>query len=144
MWPHATIEGGRYKIFLKYRNSDQITWRWRNELLQETSNPELIREINDESARARARYEAERGRAPEVDPSDDDQPPTPDADDDQEVQVPADSITVTPRRPTRERKRTARYEPTFLVTTPNGSYYYDHLVLAASAVPFFHDVDSSL
>jgi hypothetical protein len=134
---HATIEGGRYKIFLKYRNSDQVTWRWRNELLQETSNPELLREIRDESARARARYEAERGRAPDVDPVDEDAPPMPDADDDPEVQVPADSI-VESGRPTRERRRTVRYEPTFLVTS-DGTCYHDYLSLAASAVPFFHD-----
>jgi hypothetical protein len=66
--------------------------------------------------------------------------PMPDADDDPEVQVSADTVAES-GRPTRERKQTARYEPTFLITS-DGTCYNDYLSLAASAVPFFHDAYS--
>ena len=53
--------GGKYKIFLKWKGYDEITFRWRHELLRETTNPELLDEIARATDTARREYQAEHG-----------------------------------------------------------------------------------
>jgi hypothetical protein len=53
--------GGKYKIFLKWKGYDEITFRWRHELLRETTNPELLDEIARATDTARREYHAEHG-----------------------------------------------------------------------------------
>ena len=53
--------GNRYKIWLKWRGHVAITPRWRHELVLETSNTSLLKEIEDAVQAARERHRAEHG-----------------------------------------------------------------------------------
>jgi hypothetical protein len=82
---HAEKVGNVFKIYIKWRNSDEITFRYRHELVNETTNPELLQEIEDAVQEERARLRAQRGQA--VDDAEmEDTPPqdAPDADNEQQ------------------------------------------------------------
>ena len=59
---HAERIGRHYKIWLKWEGSADLTWRWRHELVIETTNEELLKEID-----AAVEFERERVKATRVD-----------------------------------------------------------------------------
>ena len=56
---HAERVGRWYKLWIKWRGSNEISPRWRHELVKETTNAELLQEIKDavDAARSAARHE---------------------------------------------------------------------------------------
>jgi hypothetical protein len=58
---HAERVGTRYMIYIKWKGYEGITTRWRHELVAETSNAEILAEIEQAVAAARSRYRATRG-----------------------------------------------------------------------------------
>ena len=55
---HAERVGNVYKVWIKWKGYDEITWRWRHELIKETSNDEILKQIDDAVAQERLRYGA--------------------------------------------------------------------------------------
>ena len=88
------VPGVGYRVYLKWKGYDEITPRWRQELLAECSNPELLAEVDRAVQDARERRRAEKGSA-----ADDDIPLA------EEVVPPPPSLTadveLPPRRVTR-------------------------------------------
>ena len=72
---HAERVGNLYKIWLKWRNYDELTFRWRHELVRESANQELLREIDDAVAKERARLHAQHSSYAEDDAEDWSTPP---------------------------------------------------------------------
>ena len=52
--------GNNYKIYIKWVGSDEISWRWRSQLVKETKNAQLLKEIEEAVNAARSRHNAER------------------------------------------------------------------------------------
>ena len=67
--------GRYYRIWLKWKGYDEVTYRWRHDLVKETSNQELLDEIQAAVTLAKARYDAEHGLQPEEEDSDDEESP---------------------------------------------------------------------
>jgi hypothetical protein len=84
---HAEKVGSAYKIWLKWTGFADLGWRWRHELVRETSNPELLEEVDKAVVDARERWRVERGRL------------TPDDDDDDDVIEPTRSAPSVPMIP---------------------------------------------
>ena len=57
--------GNRYRIWVKWKGYDEITSRWRHELIAECSNRELLDEMEVAVQRARDRHRAEHGHLDE-------------------------------------------------------------------------------
>ena len=57
--------GNRYRVFIKWVGYDEVTYRWRDELVKETANDELLREIEKAVELARARHRSEHGHLEE-------------------------------------------------------------------------------
>jgi len=55
---YAEKVGRYYKIWLKWAGYDELSWRWRHELVAETTNHELLKEIEDAVAAERERVKA--------------------------------------------------------------------------------------
>lgn len=45
--------GNRYKVWIKWKDYDDITWMWKHELVKQSSNTELLNEIDKAVAVAR-------------------------------------------------------------------------------------------
>jgi hypothetical protein len=69
---HAERVGNVYKIWLKWRGYDELLYRWRHELVKETTNLELLGEIDAAVADARERYRAQHSSYAEQDDEQDD------------------------------------------------------------------------
>jgi hypothetical protein len=69
--------GNKYKMWIKWVGYDDITPRWRHELVKECSNAELLRDIDAAVQAARERYNAEHGYV--EDDADDEGPTASDA-----------------------------------------------------------------
>ncbi|MDC0525347.1 DDE-type integrase/transposase/recombinase [bacterium] len=63
---HAQGVGNVYRIWIKWRHYDELTWRWRHELVQETSNAEVLEQIEQAVTAERARLQALRHEGAEV------------------------------------------------------------------------------
>ena len=50
----AVKVGGRWQLWIKWKDIEDATPEWRSDILEQTTNPELIQEIEDAVARARA------------------------------------------------------------------------------------------
>ena len=83
---YAEKVGRYYKIWLKWVGHDELSWRWRHELANETKNEELLKEMEDAVALERDRMRATRKDgyseqedelAPEAPPAQDEQPDEP-------------------------------------------------------------------
>ena len=61
------VPGVGYRVYLKWKGYDEITPRWRTELLAESSNPELLAEVARAVQDAQERRRAEKGSAAEDD-----------------------------------------------------------------------------
>ena len=59
--------GNRYRIWLKWVGYDEITYRWRHELVKETSEPTVLADIESAVDAARERHRAEHGYLEEED-----------------------------------------------------------------------------
>ena len=68
--------GNKYKVWLKWKGHASITWRWRHELVKETTNAELLSEIENAVQAARDRHRAEHGHLEDDDEPDPVVPPT--------------------------------------------------------------------
>ena len=68
--------GRYYRIWLKWKGYDEVSYRWRHDLVKETTNQELLDEIQTAVTLAKARYDAEHGLQPEDEDSDEDESPT--------------------------------------------------------------------
>ena len=75
--------GNLYKLWIKWKGHDDISPRWRHELVKETSNPEILVNIDQVVKEARERHRIEHG-ATESDDIDD-----------LEVSVPPNEVTPT-------------------------------------------------
>ena len=53
--------GNLYKLWIKWKGHDDITPRWRHELVKETSNPEILINIDRVVQEARERHRIEHG-----------------------------------------------------------------------------------
>ena len=53
--------GGWYRLWIKWKDHTEITPRWKSELVRETSNPELLEEIERAVSEARDRHRVEHG-----------------------------------------------------------------------------------
>ena len=53
--------GNLYKLWIKWKGHDDITPRWRHELVKETSNPEILINIDHVVQEARERHRIEHG-----------------------------------------------------------------------------------
>ena len=47
--------GRYYKIWIRWKGSEELTWRWRHELVSETSNAEILEQIEAAVAHERVR-----------------------------------------------------------------------------------------
>lgn len=52
---YAQKVGRYYKIWIRWKGFDELTWRWRHELVSETSNAEVLEQIEAAVAHERAR-----------------------------------------------------------------------------------------
>ena len=57
---YAEKVGRYYKIWLKWVGHEELSWRWRHELVTETTNAELLKEIEDAVTAERDRIKATR------------------------------------------------------------------------------------
>ena len=63
---HAERVGNMYKIWIKWRNYDKLSWEWRHDLVAQSCNAELLSEIEAAVARERERLSATRALDAEV------------------------------------------------------------------------------
>ena len=63
--------GRDYKIWIKWKDHTQVTPRWRNELLKETSNPTILADIKRAVNEAKLRADLTQGHLDDEDESDD-------------------------------------------------------------------------
>ena len=108
---HAEKVGNVFKIYIKWRNHDEVTFRYRHELVNETNNPELLQEIEDAVQEERARLRAQRGQAA-ADAEMEDMPP-------QDAPAASNEQQDEPQlgRGQRVRTRAQFYQPAFMVST---------------------------
>ena len=52
---YAQRVGRYYKIWIRWKGFNELTWRWRHELVSETSNAEVTEQIEAAVAHERAR-----------------------------------------------------------------------------------------
>ena len=57
---YAEKVGRYYKIWLKWAGHDELSWRWRHELVTETTNAELLKEMENAVTAERNRIKATR------------------------------------------------------------------------------------
>ena len=57
---YAEKVGGYYKLWLKWKDSEELTWRWAHELRAETLNADLLNNMETAIAAERARLQAVR------------------------------------------------------------------------------------
>ena len=69
--------GNLYKLWIKWKGHDDITPRWRHELVKETSNPEILVNIDRVVQEARERHRIEHGSTESDDIDDLDVPVSP-------------------------------------------------------------------
>ena len=128
--------GNVYKIYIKWRNSEGITFRYRHELVRETNNPELLQDIENAVQEERARIQAQRGQAAD-DAEMEDMPP-------QDAPEAADEQPDEPQlgRGHRVRTRAQPYQPAMLVEVDDVSspLVLLHSMVKASALYVDHDL----
>ena len=76
---HAERVGNLYKIWLKWRGYSELTFRWRHELVRETTNLELLSEIETAVTQERDRLRAQQRAYAEDEVEDWTAPPPPEA-----------------------------------------------------------------
>ena len=54
---YAERVGRYYKIWIKWSGHDELTWRWRHELIKESSNAEVLQQVDDAVAAEKLRLE---------------------------------------------------------------------------------------
>jgi hypothetical protein len=52
---HAELDGRFYKIWIKWKNWPDLTWRYRHDLVKETTNAEILKEMEDAVEEVRRR-----------------------------------------------------------------------------------------
>ena len=68
---HAERIGRYCKIWIRWQGADELTWRWRHELIRETSNEEILRELDAAVASERERTRTRKDTYAEEEPEDD-------------------------------------------------------------------------
>ena len=135
---HAVKEGTRYLIYLKWKDSDEVTPRYADELRKESKNPELLKEIKDAIAAARSREAAETRGSAVAEPEEDalaagDSSAVEPGVDEPFVPPPPPAVEEAPDEPNipdlisarlgRERKKPVRFNPGALMAAANETMF---------------------
>ena len=103
--------GNKYRIWIKWEGSEEITFRWRHELVEELSDEGTLKEIEDAVAVEKATTSTQRGGPPETDDADL-----------TEKQDTAVYIDPADDRPISQRLRRVRAAPVAMVTPSSDAY----------------------